>query len=158
MEARRVAMKRSAAPAGDEVPIRQEDAREIQELYQALQRKAAKLVSPDGETRSLPASLHSFLVELLDALSQGRSIAVIQSQAKLTTVEASAILGVSRQFFVNLLEKGELPYHMVGTHRRIYARDLFKYKAKRDAARRKALEQMVRDEVADGTYDEIPVP
>ncbi len=149
-------MKKAAAREGQDVPIREEDALEVRELYRALQRKSAKLVSPDGETRSLPASLHAFLVELLEALTEGKTIAVIQSQAKLTTVEASAILGVSRQFFVNLLEKGELPHHMVGTHRRIYARDLFRYKAQRDAARRKALEQMVRDEVADGTYDEIP--
>jgi excisionase family DNA binding protein len=38
-------------------------------------------------------------------------------------VKAVAMLAVSRQFLVNLLEKGEIPYHMVGTHRRIYALD-----------------------------------
>ncbi len=33
------------------------------------------------------------------------------------------MLGVSRQFLIKLLERDEIPHHMVGTHRRIYVRD-----------------------------------
>ncbi len=38
--------------------------------------------------------------------------------------------GVSRQFLIKVLERGDTPHHMVGTHRRIYVRDLPVYKAK----------------------------
>lgn len=66
------------------------------------------------------------------------------------------MIGVSRQFLVNLLEAGEIPYHKVGTHRRIYVQDLMKYKAKRDDRRKKVLRDLVAAEVAEGLYERIP--
>jgi len=123
-----------------QVAISQKDQQEIKQLYEAIRRGKAKLVGPNGEARPLPDSLYSFLVELIGLLNEGKSVYIIQNQAKLTTVEAAAMIGVSRQFLVNLLETNEIPYHMVGTHRRIYAQDLVQYKAKRDENRKKVLE------------------
>jgi len=48
------------------------------------------------------------------------------------------MLGVSRQFS-QLLDRNEIPFHRVGTHRRIYVRDVLAYKARRDANRSKAM-------------------
>jgi excisionase family DNA binding protein len=132
------------------------DQKEIEQLYNALRRGTAKLVGPDGQARHLPESLYAFLVELIGRLNEGQSVYIVQNQAKLSTIEAAAMLGVSRQFLVNILEKGEVPYHMVGTHRRIYAQDLMAYKAARDKSRRKALTDLAREEIKDGTYDRIP--
>ena len=69
---------------------------------------------------------------------------------------SGACPGVSRQFLVNLVEQGDIPFHMVGTHRRVYAKDVLQFKAKRDQTRRKLLRDLVRAEVADGTYEELP--
>lgn len=132
------------------------DRKDIEALYAAIKTRDAQLVGSDGETRNLPPSLHQFLVDLVDALAEGRSLAIIQQNAKLTTVQASSILGVSRQFLVNELEKRSIPFHMVGTHRRIYARDLLKYKAERDQNRRKVLRELVEAEVEDGMYEDVP--
>jgi excisionase family DNA binding protein len=74
----------------------------------------------------------------------------------LTTIEAARMLGVSRQFLVKLLEHDGIPYHMVGTHRRIYVRDLLAYKAKRDFKRRKIPDDLTRAEAEDGLYDLEP--
>lgn len=105
---------------------------------------------------TLPASLHDFLVELVGHLSQGHSVSIVQSEAKLSTVDAATLLGTSRQFLVSILERGEIPHHKVGTHRRIYARDLFQYKMKRDSARRSAVRDLARAEVKEGLYDHEP--
>ena len=143
--------------ASEQLTISDSDQKEIDTLYQALRRGKAKLVSPDGESKVLPASLYSFLVELITVLTQGKSVYIVQNQAKLTTVEAAAMLGVSRQFLVNLLEKGEVPYHMVGTHRRIYAQDLMKYKAMRDEGRHAGVRALAKAEAKEGLYDKVPL-
>ena len=132
------------------------DRQEIEQLYEAMRRGKAKLVSATGEAQLLPDSLHSFLVELIGLLNEGKSVYIVQNQAKLTTVEAATMLGVSRQFLINVLERGEIPYHLVGTHRRIYAQDLLAYKAKRDGHRRTILRELAQREAAEGLYDRIP--
>ena len=138
-----------------ELPLKEEDIREVGRIYEELLKREAKLVGPNGETRHLPKSLYGFLHRLVADLEEGKSVSILQDNAQLTTVEAAKLLGVSRQFFVNLLENGEVPYFMVGTHRRVYARDLLAYKSRRDSARRATLDTLSRAEVESGTYDRI---
>jgi excisionase family DNA binding protein len=130
--------------------------RDIDELYRRLQRASAKLVGPDGKAQVLPNNVYSFLCQLLADLTAGSSVTILQNNALLTTMEASKMLGMSRQFFVNLLTKGEIPFIKVGTHRRTYARDLLAYKAKRDAARRKVIDDLARAEYDEGIYERMP--
>ncbi|HVZ60787.1 MAG TPA: excisionase family DNA-binding protein, partial [Terriglobales bacterium] len=115
-----------------------------------------RLVGPDGKTQVLPNNLNSFLYQLLADLKAGKSVTILQSKAELTTVEAGKLLGMSRQFLIGLLEKGEIPFHLVGTHRRMYARDVLAYKSKRDNARRATLDDLARAESEQGTYDRVP--
>jgi len=136
--------------------ITETDQRQVLELYQKIQRSRAKLVGPDGKTQNLPVSLYEFLVKLIADLCEGQSVAIVQNDAQLTTVEGARMLGVSRQFLIKLLERGEIPHHLVGTHRRIYVRDLLAYKAKRDSNRRKILDDLTRAEAEDGLYDLEP--
>ena len=66
------------------------------------------------------------------------------------------MLGVSRQFLIDLLKKGEIAHHMVGTHRRVYVRDLLAFKTKRDAKRKKHFDELIRAEATDGIFDRMP--
>jgi excisionase family DNA binding protein len=126
------------------------------ELYRKIQRTRAKLVEPDGTAKSLPRSLSEFLLNLHADLCRGQSVAIVQDDAQLTTVEAAHMLGVSRQFLIGQLEKGEMPFHMVGTHRRIYVRDVLAYKIQRDGKRRRILDDLTRAEAEEGLYDREP--
>lgn len=143
----------SEAPAVDISPKEQ---KEIIDIYAKLREAEAKLIGPDGKTEILPNNLYSFLLRLLADLRAGNSVTILQNRHELTTVEASKILGMSRQFLIQLLEKGEIPFHMVGTHRRLYVRDVIAYKAKRDISRRKTLDDLAKHEFAKGDYDKIP--
>ena len=145
-----------AAVTASAIQISGKDQREIADLYEKLRTADAKLVGPDGKTQILPSTLYSFLCTLLADLKAGHSVTILQNNASLTTVEASKLLGMSRQFLIGLLEKKELPCHMVGTHRRMYARDVLAYKAKRDTARSKTLDDLARAEAAEGIYDKVP--
>lgn len=138
------------------LPISVQDQKEVEKLYTALKKGKAKLVGPDGEIKPLPDSIYAFLVELIATLQQGKCVSILQNQARLTTAEAASMLGVSRQFLVNLLEAGEIPHHKVGTHRRIYVHDLMSYKRKRDNRRKKAIRDLVAAEVAEGLYEKVP--
>jgi len=129
---------------------------EIIDIYAKLREAEAKLIGPDGKTEVLPNNLYSFLLRLLADLRAGNSVTILQSRHELTTAEASKILGMSRQFLVQLLEKGEMPFHRVGTHRRLYVRDVIAYKAKRDISRRKTLDDLAKREFAKGDYGKIP--
>lgn len=141
---------------GAGIPISANDRKEIEQLYDAIRKGEAKLVGPDGQSQVLPGSLYSFLVQLIGMLNAGKSAYIVQDQAKLTTIEAAAMLGVSRQFLVNLLKEEAIPYHMVGTHRRIYAQDLLRYKAKRDQRRHEIIRNLAQKESEQGLYDKIP--
>jgi excisionase family DNA binding protein len=138
------------------VDISQKEQREIKDIYLKLREAEAKLIGPDGKTEILPNNLYSFLLRLLADLRAGNSVTILQSRHELTTIEASKVLGVSRQFLVQLLEKGEIPFHLVGTHRRMYVRDVLAFKSKRDTGRRKTLDDLAKQEFAKGDYDKIP--
>lgn len=65
-------------------------------------------------------------------MADGNSIALLLSDNKteISTQQAAELLGTSRPYIVSLLEKGEIPFTKVGTHRRIQLKDLIAYKQK----------------------------
>ena len=142
------------ANKGTPLPV-EKDRQDVQQLYEAIRSGKAELVGPDGEGRQLPDSLYAFLVQLIGSLQKGKCVYILQNQARFTTAEAAAMLGVFRQFLVNLLKSGEIPHHMVGTHRRIYVQDLMRYKAKRDGYRSKVLRDLISAEVQEGLYHKV---
>jgi excisionase family DNA binding protein len=81
---------------------------------------------------------------------------IVPSTQEMTTQSAADMLGVSRQYVVQLLEEGKIPFHKVGTHRRVAMRDVLEYRRKRDAARKRMLGEIAREAVEDGVYDIIP--
>ena len=74
----------------------------------------------------------------------------------MTTQGAADLLGVSRQYVVQLLEEGKIPYHKVGNHRRIAMKDVLIFRKQRDDRRKAMLGEIAREAVEDSTYDIIP--
>lgn len=106
-----------------------------------------------GHSVRLPAPLFSFFTQMVQAMSERRTVLLMPEDEAFTTQAAANHLGVSRQHLVNLLEAGDITFHKVGTHRRVYFRDLLAYERERDTARSKALDDLM-DAVSDaGLYD-----
>jgi excisionase family DNA binding protein len=103
----------------------------------------------------LPDSLYRLLVKILQDLADGKVVSLAAATRELTTQEAANFLGVSRQFLVRLLDQEKITFHRVGTHRRIYLRDLTTFREERDRRRHEAIEQMAREALADGVYDDF---
>ena len=97
--------------------------------------------APD-EPVVLPAAAVRLLGALLTELARGNAVTLMPLHAELTTQEAADLLNVSRPFLVGLLENGQLPYHKVGTHRRVRFADLMTFKRRRDAESEAALREL----------------
>ena len=113
-------------------------------------------MGPDGKTELLPNNVYSFLLRLLADLHAGHTVTILQNTHELSTIEAGKILGMSRQYLTQLLERGEIPFHSVGSHRRMYVRDVVAYKVQRDTLRRGTLNELAKREFDQGNYDKVP--
>jgi len=111
----------------------------------------ASLVGKDGEQTVLrvkdqkvvlPPSVARALVDVLAEMAEGRTVSVASSDEELTTREAAELLNVSRPHLVKLLEEGEIPFHKVGTHRRVYREDVLEYKAHRREEAEEAMQNL----------------
>lgn len=104
----------------------------------------------DGTDLQLPKSVTPLLVKILTEMAQGNAVTLIPLHAELTTQEAANLLNISRPHLNKLLERGDLPHHKVGTHRRIRFVDLEEFRAKREAAREAAMVELARQAQEEG--------
>jgi len=88
----------------------------------------------------LPAAAVRLMLDMLGQMAAGHAVTVVPVHAELTTQQAAEVLGVSRPFLVGLLEQGKLPFHKVGTHRRVRYGELLAYKRQEHEARRHAFD------------------
>jgi excisionase family DNA binding protein len=126
----------------------------------ALAREAGRVLSTVLQTRAdtqqidfhdekgaertvrMPTSVLRLLLEVLTEIGRGNAVQIFPIHAELTTQEAADVLNVSRPFLVQLLERGDMPFHKIGTHRRVKYLDVVAYKSRVDGERRKALEEL----------------
>lgn len=90
----------------------------------------------------LTPAISKLLIDLLRYLSRGDAVTLVPVSRMLTTQQAADVLNVSRPYLISLLEKGDMPYELVGRHRRVKAETLFAYKRSRDDRRSKALSEL----------------
>jgi excisionase family DNA binding protein len=114
-----------------------------QQLQKALQLDVVPvLLSKGGDVIELPQSVNNLFSEIFQAIRRKETVFLIHEDEAFTTQAAADYIGVSRQFFVRLLEDGKLPFHRVGTHRRVLFKDLVAYRETRSRERRAKLDQM----------------
>lgn len=81
------------------------------------------------------------------------SCVMAPENAELSSIEATKVLGVSRQYFISLMEKDEIPYRKVGSHRRILFKEVMKYRDQMRHTRTSAMGRMVELSEKLGGYD-----
>lgn len=97
------------------------------------------------KTLALPARLGRFVLETLSEIASGNAVRLLQIRRELTTHGAAELLNVSRTHLIGLLERGVIPYRLVGSHRRITLTDLLVYKERTDARRKEALDAIAAE-------------
>jgi excisionase family DNA binding protein len=111
------------------------------------------LVCKDGTRLELPEPVFNLLATVVQKMQQRQALVFVPEDETFTTQAAANYLGMSRQFFVTLLESGQIPFHRVGSHRRITFKDLRAYQVKRDAERRSRLGGLFKRLQTEGHYD-----
>ncbi len=110
------------------------------------------LTDSQGNQSEIPEVLFQHFARIVRLMSEKKAIVMLPEDEAFTTQAAANYLGMSRQFFVGLLEKGEIPFHRVGTHRRVTFKDLLEYEKKRDRSRREAMDRLTDEVIKAGLY------
>jgi excisionase family DNA binding protein len=97
-----------------------------------------------GDALVVPREAAVLFAKILGFLANGEGVSVIPDTAELTTQQAAEFLNVSRPYLIKLLESGQMPFRLVGTHRRVRVRDLSEYKSRDDLARRRAADELTQ--------------
>lgn len=142
-------MSRTAADSETET-LTGEDARLAGEISHTLSRAlkgrrsiTLRLAGSKNELR-LPVAAAPLLIEILDQLSKGKTVKVLAADKEISTQRAADLLHVSRPFLIELLEKKEIPFRRVGSHRRIRLADVLTYKHRVDEERMAGLDELTR--------------
>lgn len=125
--------------------------RGLDEFLQAHQ--LPKLVAADGTEFAIPQSIFDVLCEAAAAMARGATVTLIPQGQELTTQAAADLLQVSRPHLIKLLDRGEMPHHRVGAHRRIRIDDVLAYRARRAEERERALTELAQAAQEAGGYD-----
>lgn len=112
-----------------------------------------ELRGKDGRTTILSAPMLSLIEQAARIVAQGTAVDVLARDKELTSQEAAALLGVSRQYLIRVLDRGDMPFTLTGNHRRIRSADVLDYITLRDANRRTALAELTQDTQQAGGYE-----
>jgi len=111
------------------------------------------LLTNDGDPIELPVALNDLLISIVTAMTHKQCVFLMHEDEAFTTQAAANYLGLSRQFLIRILEEGAIPFHHVGTHRRVFFKDLVVYHQNRSRLRKAGLDDMTKDLVDAGVYD-----
>lgn len=142
-----------AEPIGERLPTA-DDRRAADQLRRLIAQHAAgdatlKVIDRDAREPveiTLTPGVSDLLLDLLRQIGSGHAVTLVPIREMLTTQQAADILNVSRPYLIGLLDKNVLPHTFTGRHRRIRAEDVFAYKAKRDADRAAALDDLFEND------------
>jgi len=137
-------MEAIALPQGGDVQLAKEGIQKLIPCTGTQETVKIRLFdgSAEGTVLVLPALALRLLLEALEQMAKGNAVSLSPIRPELTTQQAADMLNVSRPYLIRLLDEGAMPYHKVGTHRRIRLQDFLEYKEKDDRKRQEALDRL----------------
>lgn len=126
----------------EDAPLARTAAKKVSGFLAGNANPYVELRLSNGRKFEVPAIAIHALQNVLTCMSQGRTLTIYPEDAELTTQKAADLLNVSRPYLVGLLEDGTIPFHKVGTHRRIRYADLQAYRLSIEKQRQTALQDM----------------
>jgi len=129
-----------------------EEAQSAVEVLRSLARQQGtthvRLLPEGGQPEvdvPIPAEAFQLLVRILTLMANGHAVSVLPLQAELTTQQAAELLNVSRPHVIKLLSEGDIPFRMVGTHRRVALVDVLAFKERQEGRTKQALDDLAEE-------------
>jgi excisionase family DNA binding protein len=139
--------KSMSLPTDKEISLAAESSRKLSAYIKSTAHPAFQLMKKgkNVETILIPPDALRLLNAILLQMAKGNAVTLIPVHAELTTQEAADLLNVSRPFLVNLLEEGKIPFRKVGSRRRVFAKDVLRFKEETDKKRLEILEELANE-------------
>lgn len=94
--------------------------------------------------------------DLENAVQRVRNGLLRELPMDMTTTQAAEFLDVSRPFVIKLTQRGDLPCHLVGKHRRIPSKAVVAYRETMFQRARKAADEITQISQEAGLYAQEP--
>lgn len=116
------------------------------------------------EELTLDSPVGVLLQHIVSAHNRGSDVALLEFDRELTPNQAAELLQMSRPHLLGFMDRGQLAFHRVGSHRRIRLSDLLDFYDRREKSRAAvaeavgnatAIENQVRDEGAVLTEEDL---
>jgi excisionase family DNA binding protein len=132
-------------PKKHDIALALKSSKELAAVLPKKEKDFSMVVKCDHEDKQIiiPFSAIRMLLDILTQMAEGNAITLIPIHAELTTQEAANLLNISRPYLIKLLDNHKIPFHKVGTHRRIHFIDLLKFKEKIQKESQQALDELV---------------
>lgn len=132
-------------PTVEEMKMAQEVSRRLSRLAPVKREIEVQIPEMGDEaTITLTPTVLKLLTDIVTAMARGDAVTVIPMHAEISTNQAADILNVSRPYLIGLLEKGEIQFKKVGSHRRILLEDVVGYKEVQDQKSREAMNELAQ--------------
>lgn len=135
---------------------RQQIEQDIERLSESLAAgKSIRLRLGDdlGTEIALPVATVELIREVLTLERDGKGFLLLEEDAEVSPEKAAEMLRISRPTLLKKLDSGEIPFHYVGSHRRIAVADVLAYRHTQKERAQAALRQMRDDADEMGIYE-----
>ncbi|WP_313096117.1 helix-turn-helix domain-containing protein [Corynebacterium variabile] len=108
---------------------------------------AAYITTLDGDAsvfqtaggRKLPPEINAVISKVLHAIKEDLPISISTLPREVTTTTAASMLGITRPTLMKHVRAGQLPSHMVGSHHRLFSRDVLAFREELKEEKRQAV-------------------
>ncbi|WP_254854115.1 helix-turn-helix domain-containing protein [Nocardia donostiensis] len=90
----------------------------------------------------LPPELATLVLELVDLIGRGCTVTVGSIPNEVTTTVAARMLNMSRPSLMKLVREGRIPAHKVGSHTRLYSKDVLAFRRSQLERQSKAFDEL----------------
>ena len=139
-----ISPRRMVAPDLSEARQARDAARAFASSVRPNRYPSVRLTPDEGPAQNIevPESAFRLFLEILNQMGQGHAVTLVPTRHELSTQAAADLLGVSRPYFVKLLETDVIPHHRVGNRRRVKFEHLMSHLKRVKGESHEALEQL----------------